>query len=164
MTQQRNGYREWSSLCWQHREVEMELDTGAPNTTLYLNTCYKLCSSEKRPKLHHTTSRLRAYGGHNIKVLGSIQVTVETKAGQEPKNVFMLVVEGKGSNLLGRDLLSSLRMDWKRVCRVWNPFDEVLARYPEVFSEGLGMSKEKPAKIHVEVSVKPRFCKARSLP
>ncbi|XP_062515979.1 uncharacterized protein LOC134191378 [Corticium candelabrum] len=60
------------------REVEMELDTGASNTILSSNTYYKLWASEKRAKLHHTTTRLRAYGGHNIKVLRSIQVTVET--------------------------------------------------------------------------------------
>ena len=93
------------------REVKMELDTGASNTILSSNTYYKLLASEKRPKLHHSTTRLRAYGGHTIKVLGSIQVTVETKAGQEPRNVSMLVVEGGGPDLLGRDLLSFLRLD-----------------------------------------------------
>ena len=71
-----------------------------------------------------------------------------------------MLVEGRGPDLLGRDLLSSLRLNWKRVCRVGNPFDEVVARYPEVFSEGLGMYKGEPAKIHVDVSVKPLFCKA----
>ena len=94
-------------------------------------------------------------------MLGSIQVTVETKARQEPKNVSMLVVEVRGPDLLGKDLLSSLRLDSKRVCGVGNPFDKVVARYPEFFSEGLGMYKGEPAKIHVDVSVKPRFCKAR---
>ena len=111
------------------------------------------------------TTRLRACGGHNIKVLGSIQVIVENKAGQELKNVSMLVVvEGRGPDLLGRDLLSSLRLDLKRVCSLGNPFDELLDRYPEVFSEGLGMYKGEPAKIHVDVSVKRLFYKARSVP
>ena len=74
----------------------------------------------------------------------------------------MLVVPGVGPNLLGRDWLSVLKLDWARVFKV--DTDDLLRPYQEVFSEGLGALKGVTAKVYIDENIKPRYCKPRPVP
>lgn len=77
----------------------------------------------------------------------------------------LLVVKDDGPNLLGRDWLQHLRLDWREIHRIQtNALDKVLQKHQEVFKEGLGTLKGYTAKIHINPGATPRFCKARSVP
>ena len=69
-----------------------------------------------------------------------------------------IIVPGYGHNLLGRDWLALLKVNWAKMYQV----DKVyfIKPYEEsVFSEGMGTLKIMKAKFYVDDTVKPRFCK-----
>lgn len=82
-----------------------------------------------------------------------------------------LVVEGSGPNLLGRDWLRVLTLNWKELFKMQvvknnqgSSLEKLVDRYSEVFREGLGTFKGPKAKIHVESEAQPKFLKARPVP
>ena len=56
---------------------------------------------------------LRTYSGQPIKVLGSL--SVEVSYDTQVHTLPLLIVEGSGPSLLGRDWLAHLRLDWKSI-------------------------------------------------
>ena len=96
-------------------------------------------------------------------MLGSLEVHV--RHGVNEAKLPLLVVGGDGPSLLGRNWLKCLRLDWGMIHQLRvGPLEEVLRRHPEVFKDELGTLKGYQAKIYVDPAVKPRFCKARSVP
>ena len=88
------------------------------------------------------------------------------------KNLNALIVAGNGPNLLGRDWLEQIRLDWSIIFHMHmaseiNPpsaLQSVLAKYPDVFMEGLGTLKGVKVKIYVDQGAEPKYIKARSVP
>ena len=77
----------------------------------------------------------------------------------------LLIVQGSGPTLLGRDWLSQIRLDWKQIHRVHTlSLQAVLNRHPAVVEEGLGTLKGFKAKIYVDPTAQPKFHRARSVP
>ena len=78
----------------------------------------------------------------------------------------LVVVQGDGSSLLGRDWLLHLRLDWKEIhhLQTTDPVERILLKHEEVFRKGLGTLRGYKAKIYVDKQATPRFCKARSVP
>ncbi len=67
-----------------------------------------------------------------------------------------------GPSWLGSNWLQSLQLDWQEIHRLYDrPVDKVLDPHSEVFRDELGTLKGFKAKIYVDPSVAPRFCKAR---
>ena len=98
--------------------VTMEIDTGASMTILSSQTYRNLWKNGNRPTLRPTNVKLRSYGGHPISVLGIISVLVKTKPEEQARTLQLLVVEGNGPNLLGRDWLVVLQLNWHQVHRM----------------------------------------------
>ena len=108
---------------------------------------------------------LRTYTGEKLPIIGSVSVTVEYKCQLE--ELRLLVVEGSGPSLLGRDWLGKLRLDWSKLYSIWSQhsaLDNVLAKHQALFKDELGTVRGTTAKIHVAPEVHPRFHKARSVP
>ena len=77
----------------------------------------------------------------------------------------VLVLEGNGPNLIGRNWLENICLNWESIKRLAKPnVDDVLNKYEDLFTEELGKLKGATAKIYVDPSTKPIFCKARSVP
>ena len=76
----------------------------------------------------------------------------------------MYVVKGDRPNLLGRDSLEKLQLDWTVVFRISQDSDTILDNYPDLFKQGLGTWKHGSVKLAVDCKAKPRFLKARSVP
>ena len=77
----------------------------------------------------------------------------------------LVIVEGSGPTLLGRDWLTQIQLDWKQIHQVRpTSLQAVLSSYPAVFQEGLGTLKGFKAKIYVDPHAPPRFNPARSVP
>ncbi|MDD9818931.1 MAG: RNase H-like domain-containing protein, partial [Gammaproteobacteria bacterium] len=139
----------------------MELDTGAAVTLVSESTYRRLWPY--RP-LQECPMKLRTYSGEQLTVLGQLHVQVQS--GVQSANLPLVVVQGDGSSLLGRDWLLHLRLDWKEIhhLQTTDPVERILLKHEEVFRKGLGTLRGYKAKIYVDKQATPRFCKARSVP
>ncbi len=142
--------------------VEMEVDTGA-SLSVVSETTFRWCWPGV--KLLETSIQLRTYTGEPVRVKGQVRVDIAYK-GQAASQVALLVIEGDGPNLLGRDWLQFIRLDWPNILQLQGTqsLRTVLHQNQEAFKEGLGTMKGVTAKLYVESSVQPRFCKARTVP
>ena len=145
------------------KSVKMLVDTGAGVSIINETTYRELWSHP--PKLQSTDVNLTSYTGQSVPVLGQIDVVTQYK--QQSAHVPIIVVSGTRKNLLGRNLLSQLKLDWGEIMHVCkrDPVQSgLLAEVPGVFSEGLGELKDVQVKIHVKNGAIPRFFKARPIP
>lgn len=142
--------------------IEMEIDTGAT---------YSVISDELVKKLtvplevYASPIKLKSYTGQVIRVTGEAQVTVEY--GEQKHMLKLLVVPGKTSALLGRDWLSSIKLDW----RMLNPacvnnvvgaeVGEIKQKFSSLFREEIGKLQGFQAHLEVDEAAKPKFCKPR---
>ena len=140
--------------------VEMELDTGASVLLMSETTFRRLWPQEK---LAPSQCRLCSYSKEPIPVLGSFDIVVSYK--DQQATLPLIVVEGEGPTLLGRNWLDHIVLDWKEIHLIRNaPLQAVLEKHKVVFEEQLGKLKGFEAKILVDPEATPRFCKARSVP
>ena len=141
----------------------MELDTGAAVSLVSECTYRHLCPNKP---LQETTTCLRTYSGEQLVILG--QLEVEVQYGAQRAHLPLCVVHGKGSSLLGRDWLQYFCLDWPSICQVQSveqtAVNSILDRHKNVFHEELGTLQGFEAKIYIDPTAKPVFCKARSVP
>ena len=82
----------------------------------------------------------------------------------------LIVVEGDGPSLVGRDWLRSFKLDWHRIKKVQvsdslnSGLDTLLTRFVEVFEKSNGPIVPYLAKLHLKGQSKPVFCRPRSVP
>ena len=96
------------------RKNTMEIDTGASKTILNEATYQRLCDA--LGPLQTTMAVLTTYTGEKIPVLGAVMVPVKYEG--QHKNLNALIVKGDGPNLLGRDWLEKIRLDWNTIFHV----------------------------------------------
>ena len=94
----------------------MEIDKEASVSILSESTFRHIWSRRAAPELRHPRITLRTYTGERIQLLGELDVAVRYD-GQVAK-LPILVVKGDGPNLLGRDWLRKLKMDWTNIYKV----------------------------------------------
>ena len=113
--------------------------------------------------LQKSEVKLKTYTGELFGILGEAKVKVNY--GEIKHNLVMRVVDGKGSNLLGRDWLSSLKLTVNNIHNLSTPsaVHDVVDRHATVFTEKLGTLKGTEVKLHVDPQVQPQFCKALSV-
>ena len=138
----------------------LQIDTGASASVISGEEYHRRWPGVAIPA---TNIQLRTYTGEQLEVLGARKV--EVRYGQQQATLPLVVVAEKGPCLLGRDWLQHLCLDWPSICHIQNVnLQEVLNRHSEVFEADLGTVKGYKASIHVNPSVKPKFCRARSVP
>ncbi|XP_043242773.1 uncharacterized protein K02A2.6-like isoform X6 [Amphibalanus amphitrite] len=116
------------------------------------------------PELKKPKSVLRTYTGAKIPVVG--EFIADVKYNNQARWLPLVVVGGDGPNLLGRDWLGNLKLDWFNMFSV-SGSDAVTAlkeKYAEVFRPGLGELKGVKVKLDIDSSVAPKFYKPRPLP
>ena len=139
--------------------LRMELDTGADVTLVSENTWRaQLGSFPLKP----TGVRLRTYTGEPLKVKGEAQVTVAYR--NQVATLPLLVVEGSGPSLFGRNWLRKIQLDWSEVKKVTTELETLLSRYPGLFQDGLGTVKDCQVTLSVKPQAVPKFFKARAVP
>ena len=143
--------------------VLFEIDTGAAVTIINEAEFAKLQKAEKLSLSTEDLPRLRSYAGRILPVRG--RVTSKVSHGQRSAELSFYVVEGSGPNLLGRDSLERLALDWKSVFKVSdNSSSHILEEFPELFQPSMGTWKHGKVKLAVDRNAKPRFLKARNVP
>ena len=145
--------------------LNMEVDTGAALSLISKATYDAAWSTESAPKLQPATVSLRTYTGEPLTLVGTAMVSVEYRSQQE--DLSLLVVEGSGPSLLGRDWLEKIRLDWSALHSIRSQhtvLNGILEKHSDLFKEELGKVRGRTAKIHVDPQAKPRFFKPRSVP
>ena len=138
------------------------MDTGASLSIISEDTFRKNWPEQV---LQEASIKIRTYTGELLKVKGCVDVDISY--GDQKACVQLFVVAGDGSNLLGRDWLRQIRLNWQEIFHLYKKttsLQSVLQQHQDVFKDGLGTMKGLTAKLYVDSSVKPRFCKARSVP
>ena len=97
---------------------------------------------QARSKLQTSSVKLHTYTKEAIRVLGSITVKVTYKT--QAKDLPLLVVAGElsleGPNLLGRNWLAALKLDWHELHQITqdNDLQSILNSYSVIFNKELG--------------------------
>ena len=128
----------------------MEIDTGAALSLISKTTYSQLWSEGRAPTLEKLPIRLRTYTGEELKLVGKAVVKVCVENQEEVLD--LLVVEGSGPSLLGRDWLSKIQLNWKEIHKVHTKqasLEEILTDHSNLFKDELGTIKGTSAKLHI---------------
>lgn len=114
------------------KSLNMELDTGACISLVSQTTFSRLFPDKQ---LQPSTAHLSTYSGEEIVTVGEPDVSVSYK--DQEAILPLVVVSGTGPSLLGRNWLSTLRLDWKSIRTVHcsTLLSQLLETYQEVFRE-----------------------------
>ena len=153
----------YATVTMNSTPVQMEIDTGATLSVISEDT-FNQVWKDQAPPLRTERVKLRTYTGQEIPVKGALDVEVEH--GGQCKKLVLVVTEGQGPSLLGRNWLGELKIDWKNTYKVQesNTLTAVLDAHEAVFRKELGTINCTTAKIQVDPQVPPVFHKPRPVP
>ena len=98
--------------------------------------------------------KLRTYSNVSLQVLGQIEAKIQYN--KQTVQLPLIVVEGNGPILYGRDWLAHIQLDWKKIHSVQRcGVAEVLERHSHVFKETLGTLQGYEAHLYVDPQAKP---------
>lgn len=140
----------------ENQPFQMELDTGASVSIICENE-YNQYLKHYVP-LHETSVVLKTYTDGVVPVLG--EILVEVKYGKQKVKLPLIIVEGDGPSLFGRNWLAKLKLNWKSIKFTKEADDiviEELIRKYEVFSDDLGTVKGITAKLKVKTDSTSKF-------
>ena len=150
------------------QEIEMDVDTDTALSVINEQT-YPLFKDNC--PLKETKAILRTFTGERIKPLGAIEVAVEYQ--QQQKRLPLLVMR-QGANMMGRNWLSKILMDWQKIqaeIRVHKilagenmAVSDLLKEYEHLFKHELGKLKGIEATIHLQKGTTLIFLKSRPVP
>ena len=116
-------------------------------------------------ELKSTKAILSTYTGEEIPVSGEVMVPVKYQNQQH--HLPAMVVKSSGPNLLGRDWIQVIKLNWNNVFSIQedNPqLQKMLDVHKDVFGEGLGTLKGTEAKIYVDPGAAPKYMKLVQYP
>jgi len=147
--------------------TSMEIDTGASSTIITDSQFKHICSMGQNVTLDRKNLPvLRTYSGHTIVPTGRAKFTVSQNTSPDTKyQLSLLVVPGRGPNLLGRDWLQVMKLDWSFLHKVETlPKPDFASQFPELFKDELGTLKGVKVRLTSDSSVSPRFFRPRTVP
>ena len=85
---------------------------------------------------------------------------------QPSQQLPLVIVEGDGLSLLGRNWLHRIQLNWSHIKAVNIPesLPNILEIFKDVFADGLGMIQSVKAKLSVNESVQPKLFKPQLVP
>ena len=125
----------------------------------------------KSDSLIYTNKKLRTCSGDFIKPEGMTEASFIYE--NQYLVVLFIVASTKGSNLLRRDVLRLLRLNWEKLLNVYyveenvrteNCLSKILSDYKEVLKSEMGTLNGFEVELKVDLDCKPKFCKARPVP
>ena len=146
-------------------QLPFEVDTGATMSLISLDTKQKFF---KEVELQDTSVSLHTYTAESIQVVGTMQVHV-VKYGDYTGEQKLFVIKGGKANLMGRDWLQDIRLDWKSlgVANIQSDslcLADILRRNKGLFEEGQGTIKSFKAKLSVQANARPKFYRPCRVP
>ena len=145
-------------------DLEMEIDTGASLSIISEVAYNSLWAADSKPPLKATNVKLHTYTKESLQVLGLIEIEVVYK--EQKRNLPLLIVAGNGPNLMGRNWLMELKLEWQELYLIHQSHNlqTILDRHRLIFNSELGEAKGVTAKLHINDNTKPYFCRARPVP
>ena len=117
--------------------TQFEIDTGAGHTLLCARDYYKV-----RNEGYGTVDLesggvpiLRSYSGDTIETIRKVVLNANHNGSSQ--NITVIVVKSNGPNLLGRDSLNTLQIDWTNVFTMNTSDVNIFAKYPNSFKAEL---------------------------
>ena len=111
---------------------------------------------------------MKTYPGEIIKIEGSIVVpiTPSTTSNNEAVLLPLLIVPGNGPNLMGRNWLHHVKLDWNNICSINSDdiVNKLLYTYSNVFSDQNTPVTGIKANIRVKPNSKPLYYRSRPIP
>lgn len=122
-------------------DLEMEIDTGASLSIISEATYNSLWTADSKPPLKATNVKLHTYTKESLQVLGSIEIEVVYK--EQKRNLPLLIVAGNGPNLMGRNWLMELKLEWQELNLIHQSHNlqTILDRHRLIFNSELGEAK-----------------------
>ena len=117
-------------------------------------------------QLQQSAVKPKTYTGEPMKIVGEVEVEV-SYFNQKSNILSLVVLQGSGPNLLGRDWLNHFRIDGNGIKTVLQEKDglrQVLLEYADIFADELGTITPAKAKLTVSPSAVPRFHRPRPVP
>ena len=146
------------------KQVNFELDTGA-TVTIMSEDAFKSLFPHLHLKL--TNLELKMYTGQSMDILGEASVQVGYRQ-QQPQDLTLVVVEGSGPTLLGRNWLKHFRLNWNSIKTVLLQqnvhLNALLEEYKDPFTDELGTIHPFKAKLAVDPTANPRYHRPRPVP
>ena len=127
--------------------VSTELDTGAVVSVMSQQQQQELFP---QAQLQPSKVILHTYTAQSVGMAGTLSVHV--MYGEQEQKPSLVIVQGNGPALFGRDWLSNIRLKWPSIAyqKVGNlKLEEVLQQFEEVFREELGIAQTPPVHLRV---------------
>ena len=116
--------------------------------------------------LHDSSIVLKTYTGERIRVMGQLNLRVAYEG--QKQNLVLIVVEGNGPILFGRNRMKYIRPDWHQIATVHSTdrLQSILDKHDAVFKNELGRIRSHTATLldKVQTDATPKFCRARRVP
>ena len=144
---------------------KLELDTGASVTVIPENMWRDQLGSVP---LQESDVTLKSYSGHDIPVVG--ESTVHVRYNDQEAHLPVIITKGDGVALMGRDWLSTLKLNWKEISQVYQTnfpkpkLEDWVQQYPALFDGTLGTIKGVTAELMVKENATPQYFKPRPVP
>ena len=142
-----------------HSQLSMEVDTGAALSIISKATYERLWMPSEAPPLQETQARLKSYNGDGYCSRRRNLCRCKISKALLP----LIVVNGSGPSLLGRNWLEHLILDWSSL-HLLNIADNpglptLLDKHSNLFKEKLGKLVGTTAKIYLKKDAKPYYCR-----
>ena len=151
------------SLVANGKPLKMEVDTGADISIISEETRKVLFPDQK---IYKSDLVLKTYTGEPIAIKGNLHVRVQYQ--DQFAKLVLVVVEGNGPSLLGRNWLKYIKLDWGRIAQMHSTrlktLNSVLDQHQVLFEESLGTIEPYRATFHVQPDATPKFFKPRPVP
>ncbi|UYV83409.1 K02A2.6-like [Cordylochernes scorpioides] len=143
------------------RDINMLIDSGTGKNIISEKTYIETWVKSERPRIEKDATKLVQWNRQRLSILGKIRADV--KVNKRNITMELLVVEGPGPNLIGREAFDQIGigLEWinygDSVCQIT---EELM----DVFKEKLGQYRGPPVHIKIKTLGKPTFLRARTLP
>ena len=149
----------------------MEIDRGASTSLVNYKTFIKFFGNAN--KMTSTSSKMRTYASEVVSPMGEVEL--EFIYDNQKAVTSVIIMEGNYSNLLGRDILRKIKLNWEELFNHNNRkenvnfvddvnLNNIISRYKSVFDKELGTLKNVEVSLKIKADAIPKFCRARPIP
>lgn len=151
------------TLTVQSQPVTFEVDSGAACTLVSSDT-FRGVWPTNPPVLQPSDIRLRTWAGQKIEVLGT--ATVDVSHSRETCQLPLLLDQGAGCNLLGRNWFGPLGIHVSGIHQTTHDgnITQLLQKFQSVFFEAISGHVGAPVQLELRDEARPKFLKARPVP
>ena len=144
-----------------NKQIQMEVDTGAA-VSLMSNKQYEHLFPSRT--LRPSNLQLNTYTSESIRIVGEVTVTVTYY--KQAFELDLVVVEGDGPPLFGRNWMRHIKLRWPQILHtsVNSPVENLVEKYEDVFKDTLGTMCHYQAKLHLKPDARPKFWRSRQVP